>query len=125
MAEISLFDVLKEVTKNQTPWDSLDESFKKQYSQFMINRFASSVNLYIIPLSEIDRYTNGESKISLDKIEISCGNKLFNRSGGESFIRNDFQSLIKTTDITWLESEQSIKEARKNKLAQLKERMTE
>lgn len=55
MAEVSLFDVLKEVTKNQTPWDALDESFKKPYSQFMINRFASSVNLYIMPLAEIDR----------------------------------------------------------------------
>lgn len=56
MAEISLFDVIKEVTKNQTPYDSLSEDYKKCYSQFMINRFASSVNLYISPLAEIDKF---------------------------------------------------------------------
>lgn len=56
MAEVSLFDVLKEVTKNQTPWDELTDEFKKEYSQFMINRFASSINLYIGPLAELDKY---------------------------------------------------------------------
>lgn len=56
MAEVSLFDVLKEITKNQTPFEELTDDYKKQYSQFMINRFASSVNLYIAPLAEIDKY---------------------------------------------------------------------
>ena len=56
-------------------------------------------------------------------IEIGCGNKLFNKSNAETFIRKEFQSLVNTSDITWLESEQTIKEIRKNKLAQLKERM--
>lgn len=77
----------------------------------------------VVYVSEIDRFTNGESKISLDNIEIGCGNKLFNKSNAETFIRKEFQSLVETTDITWLESEQSIKDIRKNKLAQLKERM--
>jgi hypothetical protein len=53
---MDLFATLKEVTKNQTPWDNAEEDFKSAYSQFMINRFASSVSIYILPLSKIDRF---------------------------------------------------------------------
>lgn len=61
MSEISLFDVLKEITKNQTPYNELTDDYKKQYSQFMINRFASSISLYIAPLAEIDKYKVSDS----------------------------------------------------------------
>lgn len=53
---MDLFGTLKEVTKNQIPWDNTEEDFKSAYSQFMINRFASSVSIYVLPLSEIDRF---------------------------------------------------------------------
>lgn len=77
----------------------------------------------IIFVSEIDRYTNGESKIKLDKIELKCGTNNFNSDSAEKYVRTSFISVVITSDITWLESEIAIKEMRKNKLAQLKEKM--
>ena len=69
-------------------------------------------------INEIDRYTNGESKISLNRIEIRSDGSI-NMSDADSFVRNRFVSVVKTSDITWLESEQSIKDMRKEKLEQL------
>lgn len=53
---MELFDILKEITERQQKWDNLPEDFNKSYSQFMINRFASSTDLYVIPLAELDKY---------------------------------------------------------------------
>jgi hypothetical protein len=53
---MDLFGTLKEITKNQTPWDQTEEDFKSSYSQFMINRFASSVSIYVLPLAEISKF---------------------------------------------------------------------
>lgn len=75
----------------------------------------------IVYVKELDRYTNGESKVELQNIEISCGNRQFSLASATAFARRDFQSLVKTSDITWLDSEISIKTQRKEKLSHLKE----
>lgn len=70
----------------------------------------------IIYVKEIDRYTSGLSKIQITDIEIVTGfdNKQF--EWVKTCIRKKFASIKKTADIQWLESELSIKEARKQKL---------
>jgi hypothetical protein len=68
-------------------------------------------------IKEIDRYTNGYSKIKLDNIEPF--NKTYNNEAIE-WARKNFLSLMKTTDIEWLESEDYIRKVRKEKLENLK-----
>lgn len=74
----------------------------------------------IVFVTEIDRYTNGESKLKLDKIEISCGNNNFNSESAKKFVENEFESLVLSSKIIWLDSEVEIKELRKEKLQRLK-----
>lgn len=44
---IGLFDVLGMIEGAKTPWNDLDEGYHKAYSQFMINRFISSKDVYL------------------------------------------------------------------------------
>jgi len=74
----------------------------------------------IIFVNEVDRYTNGESKIKLENIEIKASNSSIDCNCVKDFIKTCFKSIKNTSEITWLESETSIKEMRKDKLAQLK-----
>jgi hypothetical protein len=55
----SLFDHLNSITKDQDPkyWDTLDESDKKTFSNFMVHRFLSMNRDWIEILSEIQPYT--------------------------------------------------------------------
>lgn len=84
MAALTLFDVLKDITRKRTPWEQTDEEFKKAYSQFMINRFASSCELYIQPLAEISKYA-----IS-DKTHHAYVTSFFH-IGGPSFNYNSYK----------------------------------
>jgi hypothetical protein len=77
----------------------------------------------IIFVRELDRFTNGESKIEIEGVD--SGTSKVGKEVVESFIRDEFKSIVKSDTIEWLESEQSIKEIRKNKLAQLKEHIKE
>jgi hypothetical protein len=70
----------------------------------------------IIYVEELDKYKNGESKIKLINVEIITGFNSDQYEHVKKVIRNRFPSLRKTTDITWLESEDNIKEMRKQKL---------
>lgn len=74
----------------------------------------------ILYLREIDRYTNGTSKVEIEKIEYGIDSEKFNIQRLDKYIRERFKSIVKTTDVIWLESENEIKELRKNKLEQLK-----
>lgn len=58
---IGLFDVLDMIQTKRIPWSELDEAYKKAYSSFMINRFISSVEMYLpilAKLSEIKQLTD-------------------------------------------------------------------
>jgi hypothetical protein len=49
--KIGLFDVLDMIQTKRTPWAELDDGYKDAYSQFMINRFVSSVD-FLVPIVE-------------------------------------------------------------------------
>ena len=69
-------------------------------------------------IKEIDRYTDGYSKIKIDCIE-----PFHKQDYGDAATRHamgKFLSLMKTTDIEWLESEDHIRKVRKEKLENLK-----
>jgi hypothetical protein len=72
-------------------------------------------NVYV---KEIDRFTNGECELEIEKIEPG----IFKISSDqiEQYIKTQFHSVHKITNITWLESEVALKEMRKNKLEKLK-----
>lgn len=55
----SLFDHIKAVTTEQNPkyWDTLEESDKKSWSNYMVHRFLSMNPDWIEVLSEIQPYT--------------------------------------------------------------------
>lgn len=74
-------------------------------------------------VKEVDRYTNGDSKISIDKIEPIVPESDMTHDRVIKYIKDEFKSVRLTSDITWLESENEIKEMRKNKLKHLKEVM--
>lgn len=50
---IGLFDVLNMIEGQKLPWDKLPDEYKKAYSQFMINRFVSSQELYVPIVAEL------------------------------------------------------------------------
>lgn len=73
--------------------------------------------IYVI---ELDRYTSGESKIKIDYIEPGIQESKMPKSKIENFIKETFKSIVKTSDINWLDSELSIKEMRREKLSKIK-----
>ena len=74
--------------------------------------FYKKAGIYV-HVSEIDRYTNGYSHIKLDRIVSTSSYYI-------GLIKNDFQSMVKTIEIEWLESEENIKHLRKEKLDKLR-----
>jgi hypothetical protein len=71
-----------------------------------------------IYVKEIDRFTNGECKLEIEKVE--PGFSKIPSYQIEEYVKNQFHSVHKITDITWLESEVALKEIRKSKLEKLK-----
>jgi hypothetical protein len=72
-------------------------------------------------VKELDRFTNGESRIEIDKIESGITSGQISPTTVENFIRDQFISVVETSDVVWLESENAIKDVRRKKLEQLKE----
>ena len=75
----------------------------------------------ILYVKELDRYTNGMSKIELTDVELISGFDNTQFDYVKRTMRTKFSSLRKTSDIEWLESEDSIKEVRKQKLKKILE----
>lgn len=79
------------------------------------------VRMYVTQLEE---YTNGESKLRLDRVEVlhspsGAGTDKI-RSALIHRISNEFSSTWKTKDVEWLVTKDSIKELRKKKLQEIK-----
>lgn len=74
---------------------------------------------FIIYIKELDRFTNGMSKIQLTDIELISGYDNYQYEWAKQCIKDKFSSLKKTSEIDWLESEESIKDMRKQKLKNL------
>lgn len=61
---MTLFDWLKEITTNKTPWENFSEKDRESFNTFMINRYLSMNVDYIeivnfvqkIPLTEKEKY---------------------------------------------------------------------
>jgi len=68
-------------------------------------------------VNEIDRYSDGYSKIKINNIEPFNKNYI---SGSLKNAKDSFLTLRKTNDIEWLESEDNIRKIRKEKLENLK-----
>lgn len=71
----------------------------------------------IVYVNELDRYTTGYSKIKLKDVESL--NPSY-REDSISYAKKKFVSLMLTSEIEWLESEDHIKKIRKEKLESLK-----
>jgi len=67
-------------------------------------------------VKEIDRYINGYSKIEIIKIEPRGSY----REDSTSYAKDNFVSLVLTTNIEWLEGEDHLKKVRKEKLDNIK-----
>jgi len=73
-----------------------------------------------VHVKELDRYTNGLSKIEIIKLDLISGYDQSQYDWVKQVLREKFASIKKTADITWLESEENIKEMRKQKLENIK-----
>jgi hypothetical protein len=60
----TIFDHLKGITKEKIPWDSLSDSDKKSWDDFMITRWLSMKMEYVEFLNELQLYRSGELKDS-------------------------------------------------------------
>lgn len=75
----------------------------------------------VVLVNEIDRYTNGESKLELVDVNMICNSSNFDHDSMRTLVKKSFRIYRKTDEINWLESEIEIKEARKLKLDKIKE----
>jgi hypothetical protein len=75
----------------------------------------------IFMVEELEKYSNDMSKIELESIEIIGGGTSLDRNRVIKYAKEQFSTLKKTSEITWLDVEVSVKEQRREKLNQLKE----
>lgn len=75
----------------------------------------------MVYVEELDRYTNGTSKIKISDIEFfDISNGGIDLRSAERFVKKGFNSVKKTSDIEWLDSIDSIKKIRKSKIEEIK-----
>ena len=67
-------------------------------------------------VEEIDKYTNGLSKIRIIDIELISGFESSQYEHVKRTVRTKFSSIKNSSEITWLVSENEIKKERKEKL---------
>ena len=74
----------------------------------------------IVYVKEMERFTNGESKTQIMEIEIESGFASDQYEYVKGIVRKRFVSIKNTVDIEWLESQNEVKEMRKQKLEKIK-----
>lgn len=108
-------------TKTTDLFNGLNKPLRRGYYKKDLTNTTSKDNFEsLIYVVELDRFINGQSKIKIETIEFGIDEYKLSHKNIENFIRGKFKSIVDTTDIIWLDSEQSIKEMRKNKLENLK-----
>ena len=75
-------------------------------------------------VQELDKYTNGDSKIKLKEVEVVAGFSRSNYPDVKDVITQKFCSIKESKDVEWLESEEDIKTQRKKKLKAIKEKIS-
>jgi hypothetical protein len=125
--------LLKEKTEYSEKFDSINNLLKEYskpirkgyYTSKMTQTPSIGTKSYtadvITFVYEIDRYKSGESKIKIDEIEIKMTDSNFDPQSAKDFIIKNFSSIKQTSEINWLESEEDIKEIRKEKLSKIKD----
>lgn len=73
----------------------------------------------VVYVRELDKFTNGMSKIELKKVEVISGYKIGSYQNAKIAISSRFCSIKETKDIEWLETEESIKSKRKQKIEKI------
>lgn len=73
-------------------------------------------NVFVV---ELKRYSNGESECSFEKIEMLTNVENLTKQEVHSFVYDNFTSLKKTSDITWLEEYHSVLEERSRKITKI------
>lgn len=74
---------------------------------------------YVVYIKEVEKYTNGDCKISLDHIDVIAGFDPHQYDWIKRSVTMRFPTLMKISDIEWLETEDDLKELRKQKLEKL------
>lgn len=103
-------------------YNKLKKSINK-YEEIGTNRSGFYINnkggnyAAIVYIDELDRYTTGYSKVKIKSVESLNPNY---KEDSISYAYKKFVSLMETSDIIWLESEDNIKKIRKEKLEQIK-----
>lgn len=115
--------VQNELKEKLKVFNDFQSSLKQGYYTYTINLVDkdNTQNAYIcnVYIKEIDRYTNGLSKIELVKIEVISGFDPAQIEWVKLGVKARFSSIKKTSEIEWLESVESIKKLRKKKLEEL------
>lgn len=70
-------------------------------------------------VNEVHKYKNGESEIKINSIDCNVSRSVTSHFDTRRFIRNNFNKLVKSNSITWLEEDDNIKALRKSKLEKL------
>lgn len=73
----------------------------------------------IIHVRELEKYTNGKSKVSMYKIEYMISDKKIEHDKVRNYIIDNFTEIMETDEITWLEIEKSLKDMRKEKMQKI------
>lgn len=114
----SIIDNAKEL---QSP---LRNGFYKQTINLSDVKDSLNIEPYdcLVYVKELDKFTNGTSKIELKKVEVIDGFNIKKYEFVKSVVSHRFCSIIKTEDIEWLESEESLKFKRKQKIEMILEK---
>jgi len=126
---VSLYAILTKIklvslkTKVNSLINEIETPLRKGYYERNLTNSVKKgeIKVYVY-VNELRKYTNGTSEIEIYKIGISKTVSTTN-SQIKKFIKKEFSSLVKTSDIEWLEEEIDIKKTRKFKIENLKNKI--
>lgn len=127
ISSISIYHLIKIRKKYKETIESLKDINSKKIlrtgyyedSLNLVNKDGKG-DLYkcFITVNELDRYTNGESKIEIVDIVVNGYNPSQYRHVSDS-MKKRFIPIYKTNDIEWLESETDIEKVRREKIKKI------
>jgi len=100
---------------------NLREGFYTDTIKFAENQDAKETDDYDakVYVKELEKYTNGYSKIEHIRTDVYNGFSQNKYDMAKRTIQNKFESVVKTSDITWLEVDDDINKLRKEKILTL------
>lgn len=99
---------------------SIYEPIRKGYYKVQIVAYVDNSNFVTtVFVNEIERYKSGESKIEIYDIEYGISELKVSHEKIKGRIVDTFVSIVKTSDINWLELEDDLMQERKNKINKL------